>query len=102
MTHTFRAVYAGSSRLYNLAFRRLQLSASQGLPVSTYRFSSLLEPYSRELSDRSARRDPHWTSPSEASLPVRLAAALSAPNPADVQVGVDRHRWRSGRSGAYE
>jgi ribonuclease HI len=97
-----RAVYAGSSRLYNLAFRRLQLSASQGLPVSTFRFSSLLEPYARELFDRSARRDPHWTSLPEASLPVRLAAALNSPNPADVQVGVDRHRWRSGRSGANE
>ncbi len=97
-----RAVYAGSARLFNLAFRRLQLSASQGLPVSTFRFSSLLEPYAVSQVTRVARRDPRWSSFSEASLSSRLAAALSNPETATVQVGIDRHRWRSGRSGGAD
>ncbi len=86
-----------------MAFRRLQLSAAQDLPVSTFRFSSLLAPYAVVDSTRAARRDPRWSAFSEASLPARLAAALSHPDPATtVQVGIDRHQWRSGRSAADE
>lgn len=97
-----RAIYAGSARLFNLAFRRLQLSVSQGVPASSFRFSALLSPYAHVASNRSSRRDPRWASLSEASLTARLAAALAHPDSAAVQVGVDRHRWQSGRSGADE
>jgi hypothetical protein len=81
-----RTIYAGSARLFNLAFRRLQLPAAQDLPVSSFRFSSLLAPYAVDYSTRAARRDPRWSSLSEASLPVRLAAALSHPVPANKPV----------------
>jgi hypothetical protein len=95
-----RAIYAGTARLHSLAFRTLQLSAAQRLPLSAFSFSSLLDPYALEHSDRSSRRNPRWTSFTEASLTAGLAAALAHPDPAVAQVGFES-QWRSsGRGGA--
>jgi hypothetical protein len=92
-----RSISAGVAQMYNLAFRRLQLSAVQGLPLSAFRYSSLLDPYAFESSTRASRINPRWTSFSEASLTANLAAALLQPNSASMQVGIDRHRWQSSR-----
>jgi ribonuclease HI len=95
-----RAIYAGTARLHSLAFRRLQLSAAQRLPLSAFSLSSLLDPYALEHSDRSSRRNPRWTSFTEASLTAGLAAALAHPDPAVSQVGFERRWLSSGRGGA--
>jgi hypothetical protein len=88
-----RAIYAGTARLHNLA-RRMQLSAAQRLPLSSFSFSSLLDPYALEHSDRSSRRDPRWTAFTDASLTAGLAAALARPDSVVVQGGMER-RWQS-------
>ena len=96
-----RSIYVGVAQMFNLAFRRLQLASVQGLPLSAFRYSSLLVPYALESSTRSSRFNPRWTSFSEASLTASLAAALLHPDSAGTQVGIDRHRWQSGgRDGA--
>jgi hypothetical protein len=95
-----RAIYAGTARLHNLAFRRLQLSAAQRLPLSSFSFSSLLDPYALEHADRASRRNPRWSSFTEASLTAGLAAALAHPEPAVSQVGFERRWLSSGRGGA--
>jgi hypothetical protein len=87
-------------RLHNLAFRRIQLSAAQRLPLSSFSFSSLLDPYALEHSDGSSRRDPRWTSFTDASLTAGLAAALARSDSAIVQGGMER-RWRSSDRRVY-
>ncbi len=85
-----RAAYSGVAQTFNLAFKRLQLSAAQHLPVAFFPFSSLRDPYVSEprsrLNSRFHRRAPFAETP----LVEALAAALAESSPVDFRAHTGR------------
>ncbi len=72
-----RAIYSGVAQTFNLAVRRLQLSAAQRVPLASFPYSSLRDPYVTVARARNinSRRPPF----ADVSLVESLAAALTAP-----------------------
>ena len=72
-----RAIYSGTAQTFNLAFRRLQLSAAQHLPLASFPFASLRDPYALESRSRANSRIHRRAPFADAPLIVTLAAALA-------------------------
>ena len=72
-----RAIYSGVAQTFNIAARRLQLSASQCIPLASFPSFSLRDPYVTVPRTR-ASSFPRLSPFADASLVESLAAALAA------------------------